>query len=103
MTWLRTEEEADIIIEDLIKRTKGAYITKGVSFNKNSPSQIELLKMVLLSSTSFSGYVKELLANNFHENTKSHGVDEKVKTESQITQTTDKENKPKRKNIGNFL
>lgn len=62
MGFIRTEEEVDTMIADMISKTKGNYITQGVSFNKNSARQLELLKMVLMRSNSFSGFIKELLA-----------------------------------------
>lgn len=68
MTWIRTEEEVNQMIEKIIKRSKGKYITQGVSFNKDSPRQMELLKKALMSSSSsFSGLIKELLAMKFSE------------------------------------
>lgn len=58
----RTEEEVDEMIEKMTKRTKGKYITQGVSFNKTCPRQMSLLKKALLASASFSGLAKEALA-----------------------------------------
>ena len=68
MGYIRTEEEVDQMIDEMIRKNKGKYITQGVSFNKDSPRQIELLKMVLLRANSFSGFVKELLAQIEIEN-----------------------------------
>ncbi len=67
MTWLRSEEEVDAMIQKLIDNTKGIYITQGVSFNKNKPKQLELLKFALMSSYSFGGYMKELITEKYHE------------------------------------
>lgn len=67
MTWLRTEEEVDAMIEDMVTRGKGKYITQGVSFNKTCPRQMNLLKLALMSSVSFSGLGKELLALRFND------------------------------------
>lgn len=90
MTWIRTEEEVNQMIEKIIKRSKGKYITQGVSFNKDSPRQMELLKKALMSSSSFSGLIKELLAMKFSEET--------VQIHQKQQET------PKKKiNIGNFL
>lgn len=50
-------------IEEMKSRTKGKYITQGVSFNKNCPRQMSLLKLALENSVSFSGLIKELLAS----------------------------------------
>lgn len=66
MTWLRTEEEVDILLKDMVDRTKGKYITQGIAFNKTCPRQMELLKRALMSSISFSGLGKELLAVRFN-------------------------------------
>ena len=54
--------DIDKVVDEMRKRTKGKYITQGVSFNKDSPRQIELLKFALENSDSFSGLVKETLA-----------------------------------------
>jgi translation initiation factor 2 beta subunit (eIF-2beta)/eIF-5 len=90
MTWLRSEEEVDKMIEDMATRTKGRYITQGVSFNKTCPRQMELLKKALMSSVSFSGLGKELLAVRFSgEEIQKHSI----ATDNQI----------KKKDIGNFL
>ena len=62
MGYIRTEEEVDKMISEMVRKTKGKYITQGVSFNKDSARQMELLKMVLLRSNSFSGFIKEMLA-----------------------------------------
>lgn len=90
MTWLRSEEEVDQMIAEMKGRTKGKYITQGVSFNKNCPRQMELLKNALMSSVSFSGLGKELLALRF-SNSSPHNP--------QIAHIE----KPKIKNVGNFL
>lgn len=62
MGYIRTEEEVNRMIDEMVKKSKGRYITQGVSFNKENERHLELLKMVLLRSQSFSGFVKELLA-----------------------------------------
>lgn len=63
------EENVDDIIQNLIERTKGKYITQGVSFNKTCPRQIALLRNSLLASASFSGLAKEMLALRFNKTT----------------------------------
>lgn len=63
---MRSEVEVDKMIEDLVKRTKGKYITQGCSFNKTCPRQMDMLKKALMSSASFSGLVKEMLAVKFN-------------------------------------
>jgi hypothetical protein len=90
MTWLRSEEEVEQIIDDMKTRSKGKYITQGVSFNKSCPRQMELLKKALMSSASFSGLGKELLAVKFN----GGGA---IQAPQPIIE------KPKVKNVGNFL
>lgn len=65
IVWYRTEEEVDAMLEDMISRSKGKYITQGVAFNKDSSTQMQLLKMALMSSYSFGGMMKELLGEKF--------------------------------------
>lgn len=67
MTWCKSEEEVDKIIADMSNRIKGNYITQGVAFNKTCPRQMKLLKNSLMSSASFSGFVKEMLAIKFEK------------------------------------
>lgn len=90
---IRTEEEVDKLIEDMKKRTKGKYLTQGTSFNKECPRQMELLKKALMSSISFSGLVKEMLATNFNG-----AVSEIVINSNHIDNY-----KSKNKNVGNFI
>lgn len=61
--------DVDALIEDLISRTKGKYITQGVSFNKECPRQMALLRAALSESASFSGLVKEMLALRYSQPT----------------------------------
>lgn len=68
MGYIRTEQEVDKMIDEMVRKTKGKYITQGVSFNKESARQMELLKMVLMRATSFSGFIKELLAQEETDN-----------------------------------
>lgn len=67
MEWLRSEEEVNEMIEDMVNRTNGRYITQGVAFNKTCPRQMGLLKKALMSSVSFSSLGKEMLAIRFSE------------------------------------
>jgi hypothetical protein len=92
MTWnnMRSEEEVDALIEEMKTRSKGRYITQGVSFSKTCPRQMELLKKALMYSNSFSGLAKELLAQKFN----GGGVAQTPSTP---------QSKPKIKNTGNFL
>ena len=101
---MRTEVEVDEMIEKMAKRTKGKYITQGVSFNKDCPRQMRMLKSALMSSASFSGLIKELLAlseDNQHqpitiENTKVIPFQTET-TEIQVNEA------PKSRDIGNFI
>jgi len=90
---MRTEEEVNKIIDDMVSRTKGNYITQGVSFNKTCPRQMGLLKKALMSSVSFSGLGKELLALKFN------GGAIQLASPSYFSQ----EFETKSKNIGNFI
>ena len=62
MAYIRSEEEAGMMIEEMKRKTKGKYITQGVTFNKESQRQMELLKYALMYSSSFSALCKEMLA-----------------------------------------
>jgi hypothetical protein len=70
---VRSEEEVNKMIEEMTKRTKGKYITQGVSFNKTCPRQMDMLKKALMSSASFSGLAKEMLAMRFNGATSNIG------------------------------
>jgi len=83
-------------IEDMKSRTKGVYLTQGVSFNKNSPRQMELLKFALENSDSFSGLVKELLAKMLDNGGIYHSGGASIVSQPQYS-------KPKSKDLGNFL
>lgn len=67
MALLRSEEEVDEMIAKMIDRTKGKYITQGVSFDKTSKRHMELLRNSLLHSNSFASFVRELIADHFSE------------------------------------
>lgn len=97
---LRNEEEVLQMIEDMKKRSKGKYITQGVSFNKTCPRQMHLLKMALMQSASFSGLAKEMLALRFEDFGKPqlvYGVQQQGMSPHYAPE------KPKIKNTGNFL
>ena len=108
MAWMRTEEEVDNIIEEMLKKSNGKYITQGVAFNKSSESQMKLLKMMLMSSYSFGGMVKELIAEKFtiEKNVKNviiEDIQNNLKDEStDFKEFKTIENNTTR-NIGNFL
>ena len=85
---MRTEQEVEKMIEEMKQRTKGKYLTQGVSFNKDCPRQMAMLKNALMSSASFSGLAKELLAMRFSNEVIPNNVIEM---------------KPKSKSFGNFV
>lgn len=87
---MRTEEEVDKLIEGMIDRTKGRYITQACAFNKTCPRQMDLLKKALMSSASFSGLTKEMLAVQFSSSSSNN---------SMIIPSFDSG----KKNIGNFI
>jgi len=89
----RSEEEVDRMISEMINRTKGRFLTQGVSFNKTCPRQLDLLKKALMASKSFSGLGKELLAIRFDESGAGRG----------IVMPQMMRNEPKPQNVGNFL
>ena len=66
MAWIRSEEEVDELIEEMLQKGKGKYITQSVLFKKDSELQMELLKKTLMSSTSFGAFIKQLLAEKFN-------------------------------------
>lgn len=92
---MRTEQEIDKLIEDMKSRTKGAYLTQGVAFNKNCPRQMEWLKRALMSSASFSGLAKELLAMRFSGNLTSYTPS--IDSGGQVSMEN------KKRNVKNFL
>lgn len=92
MEWIRTEEEVDILIEEMLKKGKGKYVTQGVAFNKSDDRQMGLLRKALMTSNSFSGLIKEMLAIKFNENNQNKGD---VYPNQPI--------KPQVKDTGNFL
>lgn len=92
MTWHRSEEEVEAIIRDMVARSKGKYITQGVTFNKSCPRQMDLLKKALMASASFSGLGKEMLALRFGDSNETQ-----VKIPSPIPSQS------KSKDTGNFL
>lgn len=96
MTWLKSEEEVDALIADMVARSKGRYITQGVTFNKSCPRQMSLLKMALMSSASFSGLGKEMLALRF-------GLNNPNPSNVQQPPPTFHEQPATKKHIGNFV
>lgn len=92
-------KDIDKKIEELKNRNKNKYIFQGVAFNKNSPRQMELLKYALESSDSFSGLVKELLADRLDKG----GIHSRGIAQRHVQQP-ERESKDNRdKDIGNFL
>jgi hypothetical protein len=93
------------MIDEMIKRNKGKYITQGVSFNKECPRQMELLKKSLMSSVSFSGLAKEMLALRFENKGLdiAFGVMGKGSMEIHHAPVPPQVEEPKMKNVGNFI
>lgn len=101
---LRSEEEVNEMIEKMKAKTKGKYITQGVSFNKTCPRQMEMLKKALMSSVSFSGLAKEMLAIRFERKEMDYGRPTLVMgTLGQGMNNGVQPEAPKLKNVGNFL
>lgn len=102
---LRNEHEVDAMIEDMKNRSKGKYITQGVSFNKTCPRQMALLKRALMESASFSGLAKEMLALRY-DSSNVGGHIRNFQTIEPIERKMDfipEIEVPKTKNIGNFI
>jgi len=96
----RNEEEVDKMIEEMINRTKGNYITQACAFNKNCPRQMDLLKKALMSSVSFSGLVKEALTVRFCQPTLIYGQQSQGMGMNPVFAPPVE---VKKKNVGNFL
>ena len=97
---MRTEEEVNKLIDEMVSRTKGKYITQGVSFNKECPRQMGMLKKALMSSVSFSGLAKELLALRFEDYSRATPNYSSMGSGMNMG---DDIHKTKNKNIGNFI
>lgn len=95
MAWLRTEEEVDEMIEEMLQKGNGKYITQSVLFKKDSEKQMELLKKVLMSSTSFGAFVKQVIAEKFD------GVE--LNNISNNQNHTDNTPPIQKKDVGNFF
>lgn len=93
MAFIRSEEEANALIEEMMKKGKGKYITQSVVFRKTNPRHIELLKKVLMSSESFGGFTREVLAEKF-SGVQIHPIN---------NNTSPVQEKIEKKDIGNFL
>lgn len=98
MALLRSEEEVDEMIAKMIARTKGKYITQGVSFDKTSKRHMELLRNSLLHSNSFASFVRELIADRFSENPSSKNT----KSGGEIQLQSNTVPVPPIRNTGNF-
>lgn len=93
MAFIRTEEEANALIEEMMKKGKGKYITQSVVFRKTNSRHIELLKKTLMSSESFSGFTREVLAEKFNGDSIQQTDNRRFPTEEKI----------EKKDTGNFL
>ena len=92
MGYIRSEEEADKLIEKMMNKGKGDYITQSVTFRKDNPRQMELLKKAMMSSESFSSMVREMLHREFS------GDEIQSASPSKPVEET-----PEKKDTGNFL
>jgi hypothetical protein len=98
MKKVRTEEEVDAMIEDLIKRNPNSdFITQGVSFSKYCPRQLNELKQWLMFSKSFSGAVKHVGAIFF-----SGSIQQSSQQFPQNNTYTSQTNNSEMISIGNF-
>ncbi|MBG9689518.1 hypothetical protein GAG94_03765 [Lysinibacillus sphaericus] len=70
MAIVRSEQEAERIIEELLQKGKGKYITQSVLFKKDSPQQLELLKNVLMRTTSFGEFARKALIEHLETENK---------------------------------
>lgn len=100
---MRTEVEVDEMIEKMARRTKGKYITQGVSFNKDCPRQMRMLKSALMSSASFSGLIKELLAVSEENHQPITIENTKVISFQPDTPKIQVNEPPKTRDVGNFI
>lgn len=101
MGYLRSEEEVEVMIEEMKRKSKGKYITQGVTFSKDSERQMELLKYALMYSTSFSGLGKELIADKFESELSKNKIKNNNLQQSNTTNNTVEI--VKKKDTGNFL
>lgn len=92
------QTDVDVKINNLINKTKGNYITQGVSFNINCPRQMNLLRQALEDSNSFSGLVKEMLALRY-----TNEQPRKVPTKPPINQPKQIENKINKANANAWI
>lgn len=101
MGYLRSEEEAEAMIEEMKRKSKGKYITQGVTFSKDSERQMELLKYALMYSTSFSGLGKELIADKFESELSKNKI--RNNNAQQSNTVIDNPEVVEKKDTGNFL
>lgn len=102
MGYLRSEEEVEAMIEEMKKKSKGKYITQGVTFNKESERHMELLKYALMYTTSFSGLGKELLADKFENDIGKNKI-KKNRNSLSNSENGDNGEIVEKRNTGNFL
>ena len=108
---MRTEEEVDAIIAEMVRKNKGKYITQACAFNKTCPRQMKMLKKALMSSVSFSGLVKEMLALRFEQREYTFESPKVIKGGLSdypvdipvATNEVEQNEVPKLKNVGNFI
>lgn len=100
MGHVRGEEEVDEMIRVMLEKSKVGHITQSVTFKKDSPRQMELLKYALMRSESFSALMKELVATELD----NEMVSNKITSHTINNITTESEQPPiKKVDVGNFL
>lgn len=62
-----TPVNVDEYLTDLGSKFAGDYITQGVSFNKQDPYQMDLLRQALLTHGTFSGFIKHMMSVYFNQ------------------------------------
>lgn len=105
MEWFkkRADDEVEVLYNEMIQRSKGEYVTRSVSFKKNSPEQMELLKKSLMVTAPFSMLVRAIL-EEFDKSPDFQPNRTTVPTANiPITNTPSQSNTSPNKSIGNFI
>ncbi|WP_416147919.1 hypothetical protein ACM26V_16940 [Salipaludibacillus sp. HK11] len=93
-------KNVDETLQKLIAKNKGDYITQGCAFNKNCPRQMELLRFALESSASFSGLVKEMLAQRITPTTSPEKPQQPLR---EIVERVEQQPTKPKLAVGNYL
>lgn len=110
MEWFkkRDKDEVEKLYNEIIKKSKGEYVTRSVSFKKSSPEQMELLKKTLSITAPFSMLVRTIIEGFSIERTSitssiatENLTHSKPSTPTAITPI--KSNDIPNKSIGNFI